>query len=117
MIDNFFTSLFGSIIEIFFWLLGIIVSLFVYPIQLIIVTAFPDVGNYLTTVVDYFTDDVFPMISFVKEVVLGITCIPHALWDLIIGILLFKVGVVPLIVTIKTAMNAWRIKNANYDVK
>jgi len=116
-IDNFLSSILGFVIQLFLWLLGVIASLIVYPIQALLVTAFPSLGAFLSTVSGYFTNELFPMISFIKEIFLGITCFPRSLWNIIIGILIFRIGVVPSIRFIKTVLNIIKIKNGDVNLK
>lgn len=115
VIDNFLSSILGFIIQLFFWLLGLIASLILYPIQALLVTAFPELGEFLATALLYLTDSVFPMIGFIKDVVLGTTCLPVTLWNLLIGIFVFRVGVVPAIRFIKLVINLWKIKSGNIE--
>ena len=65
----------------------------------------------------YLTNQVFPMISFVKDVMLGITCLPFSLWNLLIGILVFRITCVPAVRFIKLVINLWRIRAGNIELK
>ena len=117
ILNNFLSSLLGFIIQLFFWLLGIIASLIIYPIQALLVTAFPELGEFLSTALTYLTNNVFPMISFVKDVILGITCLPSSLWNALIGILVFRVACVPAVRFIKVVINLCRVRAGNIDLK
>lgn len=114
---GFLGSVFSFIIKLVFWLLGIIASIVIYPLQALIVTAFPSLGWALTEILNYCVNDLFPMISFIKDVFLGITCCPPALWNALIGLLAFRVAAVPAVRFILTAINIWKIKSGNINLK
>ena len=97
------------------WLVGFIANILIYPVQALVVTAFPSIGWVFTEITTFCTEKLFPMISFIRDIFLGITCCPTSLWDIFIGILIFRLGVVPVIRTVKVVINVWKIKNGNVN--
>lgn len=116
MADSFLSSLLSFIIKFFMWVLSFIASLVIYPIQAIIVTAFPGIGWALSEIMTFLTNSLFPMIGFIRTVFLGVTCCPPELWDALIGILIFRLAVAPSLRFIITVVNIWRFKNGNIKI-
>lgn len=116
ILGGFLNSLLSFIIKLVFWFMGILASILIYPIQALLVTAFPTIGEALSNVLTWSHNSLFPMISFVKEVVIGILCIPRPLFTALIGILAFRVGIVPTIRFIKSAINLWNIAKGNIKI-
>lgn len=73
-------TLLNFVLDLFFWLVGLIGSIVIYPIQLLLVTLFPNIGNFLNDTLSFFNNYVADMISFVKELVLEISCLPRELY-------------------------------------
>lgn len=78
-------ALFNGLIKFFLFLINIVGSIFIYPIQAILVTLVPSVGDFLDTVLSFFNDSVFPFLCWLKQVLITITCCPPALFSLIIS--------------------------------
>ena len=46
-------ALFDFIINLFFWLVGLIGSIVIYPVQAILVTIIPGIGDFIGTVLGF----------------------------------------------------------------
>ena len=68
-----FTALFNFLLKILFWLLGVIGSIIVYPVQVLLTSIIPGFNDFITILIDFMDDVALPMISFVKEIALDIT--------------------------------------------
>jgi len=106
-----FEALFSSIMNLFFWLIGLIGSIVIYPIQAILVTIFPALGDYITTIMNFFNNDFFPWLSFTKELILDLTCLPRPIFYLFVGFIISKWAIAPAIRSIKLILNIWKIKS------
>lgn len=104
-------ALFGFILKIFFWLIGLIGSIVIYPVQAILVTLVPSLGDYLTSFLNWTATDVFPMVSFCKELFLQISCCPRPLFTILITTLFARWLISPAIRGIMFIINLWKIKS------
>lgn len=104
-------SLFNFILKIFFWLIGLIGSIVIYPVQALLVTVVPSLGEYLQSFLNWTATDVFPMLSFVKELFLQISCCPRPLFLLLINTLFARWLLAPAIRSIMLIINIWKIKS------
>lgn len=104
-------SIFNFILNLFFWLVGLIGSLVIYPIQAILVTLVPTLGDYLSTFLSFFNQSVFPMISFCKELFLEISCCPRPLFTLLITTIFARWLIAPAIRSILLIINIWKLKS------
>lgn len=107
MVANFLNGILSFIIKFFIWLITLIASLVIYPIQALLVTAFPTLGEYLVTLLNWFTGSVFPYISFIKQVFLEITCLPQPIFTAIVGIFIFRYTVAPALRGIYMLVNTY----------
>ena len=106
-----FEGLLNFLIDAFFWIVGLIGSIVIYPIQLIIVAIFPDIGTYLNQILNFIGEQVAPMITFVKETILGVTCLPNEVYLLFITFIFARFAIAPTIRTIKFVVNMWKFKS------
>lgn len=104
-------AIFNFVLNVFFWLVGLIGSIVIYPIQAIIVTLVPSIGNFLSTFLNFMRESLFPMISFAKELFLEITCCPSALFTILITTLFARWAIAPAIRSILLIVNIWKIKS------
>lgn len=104
-------ALFNFILKVFFWLIGLIGSIIIYPIQALLVTIIPSLGEYLTSFLNWTSTDVFPMVSFCKELFLQISCCPRPLFTLLISTLFARWLLAPAIRSIMLIINIWKIKS------
>lgn len=104
-------ALFNFIIEIFFWLVGVVGSLIIYPVQALIVTIFPGLGDFIGTTLGFFNTYLFPMLSFVKELFLDLSCLPRPLFSIFITFILARWALAPAIRSIKLILNIWKLKS------
>lgn len=104
-------ALFQFIINIFFWLIGLIGSLLIYPIQILIVSIFPGLGEYVSILLTFLNEQFFPMLSFAKELILDLTCLPRPLFFILITFIITKWSIAPAIRTTKLIINIWKIKS------
>lgn len=103
--------IFNFVIDLFFWIIGLIGSIVIYPIQALIVTIFPGIGNFLNDILTFLGEQVAPMISFIKELILEISCLPRELYTILIGFAFTRFLIAPGIRAIKMMVNIWKIKN------
>lgn len=108
---NMAQSLLNFVLDLFFWLVGLIGSIVIYPIQLILVSIFPEIGNFLTDVLSFFSDYVANMISFIKELFLEISCLPRELYLVLIIFIFARFAIAPAIRSIKLIVNIWKFKS------
>ena len=104
-------ALFQLIFNIFFWLVSLIGSLIIYPVQAILVTIFPALGSALTYITTLFIEHIFPMLSFVKEFIIEITCIPRSIFYAFLTFIFARWAIAPAIRGIKLLINIWKIKS------
>lgn len=106
-----FEGLFNMILNLFFWLIGLIGSIIIYPIQLLLVSIFPTLGDYISTINTFLTNQFFPMLSFAKELILDLTCLPRPIFSLVITFIIGSWVISPAIRSIKLILNIWKIKS------
>lgn len=68
-------------------------------------------GDFLSTVLGFFTEYIFPMLSFVKELFLDLSCLPRPLWSIFVIFVFARWGIAPAIRSIKLIINIWKIKS------
>lgn len=103
------TAFFNFIIKIFFWLCGLIGSLVLYPIQLIVVALIPGMGELIVTSLTFFNNQLFPVLSFCKELFLDISCMPRPVFALLTTFLLSKWLIAPAIRSIIFVINMYQL--------
>lgn len=54
---------------------------------------------------------VFPMISFVKEFFLDLTCLPRPLFSILITFMLARWAIAPAVRSVKLIINIWKLKS------
>ena len=104
-------ALFNFILNLFFWLVGVIGSIVIYPVQVLLVTIFPDLGDFISVVLGFFNNQLFPMVSFVKELFLDLTCCPRVLFSIFITFILARWTIAPAVRSIKLIINIWKLKS------
>lgn len=104
-------GLFNLVIQIFMWLVGLIGSIIIYPIQALLVTIFPNLGQAVTVINNFFSQYLFPVIGFVKELFLELSCCPRWLWSIFITFIFARWAIAPTIRAIKLVINIWKIKS------
>lgn len=102
-------AIFSGLINMFFWIIGIIGSIVIYPIQAIIVTIFPSLGEFITITLNFFNQQIFPLVSFVKDAFLYITGLPNELWLIFVGFVISRYAIAPGIRAIKFLINIWKV--------
>lgn len=102
-------ALFNFIIKLFFWIMGIIGSIIIYPIQALIVTIIPQMGEYVAIALNFFSTQVFPMMSFAKELFLDYSCMPRPVFALLVTFLITKWAIAPAIRSILFIINVFRL--------
>lgn len=101
-------ALFNFILKLFFWLIGLIGSLIIYPVQVLIVSIIPDLGDFISLLLNFITVTVFPVLSFCKEAFLDITCCPRALFSIFLTFTFARWLLAPSIRAIKLIINLWK---------
>lgn len=104
-------ALFDFIVNAFFWLVGIIGSIVIYPVQALLVSIFPGIGDFIVNVLGFFNTYLFPMLSFVKELFLDLSCCPRGLFSIFITFVLARWAIAPAIRSIKLIVNIWKLKS------
>lgn len=102
-------ALFNFIIKLIFWLFGVLGSIIIYPVQVLIVSLIPSLGDFLVTIQNWLTTSIFPMLSFCKEAILDITCCPRPLFSILITFILARWAIAPAIRGIKLMINLWKL--------
>lgn len=103
-------ALFSSLMGFFFWLIGLIGSIVIYPIQLILVSVFPALGDYISGILTFLNNQFFPYLSFAKELLLDLTCLPRPLFSILVTFIIARWTIAPAIRSIKLILNIWKIK-------
>lgn len=104
-------AVFDFIINLFFWLVGIIGSIVIYPVQLLLVTIIPGLGDFISVFLGFFNTYIFNTLSFVKELILDISCLPRGLWSIFITFVLARWAIAPAVRGIKLIINIWKLKS------
>lgn len=104
-------ALFNSILGLFFWLIGLIGSIVIYPIQIALISIFPALGDYISSMMQFLNNKFFPMLSFAKEFILDITCLPRPVFSIAITFIIGSWAIAPTIRAIKLILNIWKIKS------
>lgn len=102
-------ALFDFLINFFFWIVGIVGSIVIYPIQALLVTLIPGLGDFIGIFLGFFNTYIFPTVSFIKELVLDVSCLPRGLWSIFVAFFLARWAIAPAIRSIKLVINSWRI--------
>lgn len=110
------TSLFNFIIKIFFWICGLLGSIIIYPIQLLIVTIFPSIGELISTTLTFFNNQFFPFLSFAKEMFLDLTCLPRPIFSILLTFLLTKWAIAPAIRSLIFVINMYRLMRGGMTI-
>lgn len=103
-------ALFSSLMGFFFWLISLIGSIVIYPIQLILVSVFPALGDYISGILTFLNNQFFPYLSFAKELFLDLTCLPRPLFSILVTFIIARWTIAPAIRSIKLILNIWKIK-------
>lgn len=104
-------AIFNFLINLFFWLIGVIGSIIIYPIQAILVTIIPGLGEFIGTTLGFFNTYVWRYLSFMKELVLDVSCLPRPLWSIFIAFIIARWGIAPVVRSIKLIINIWKLKS------
>lgn len=104
-------AIFNFILNLFFWLIGLIGSIVIFPIQVILVALVPNLGDYLSTFLSFFEESVFPMVSFCKELFIEISCCPRPLFILLVTTIFARWLIAPAIRSILLIINIWKLKS------
>lgn len=104
-------AIFNFVLNVFFWLVGLIGSIVIYPIQALIVTLVPSIGDFLSIFLGFMRESLFPMISFAKELFLEISCCPRPLFAILITTIFARWAIAPAIRSILLIINIWKIKS------
>lgn len=103
------TAIFNFIIKIFFWLCGLVGSIVIYPIQLIIVTLFPTIGDFIVVTLNFFNTQLFPFVSFAKELFLDVSNLPRPLFSILVTFILARWAIAPAVKSIILIINTYRL--------
>lgn len=102
-------ALFKFLIDIFFFLIKLIVGIPLGLIQAILVTLIPGVGDFIGIVNGFFNTYVWNYLSFIKELVLDISCLPRNLWSIFVTFMVARWLIAPSVRAIKLIINSWKI--------
>lgn len=103
------TAIFNFIISVFFWLCSIVGSIVVFPIQLIIVGLIPGMRSFIVTTLNFFNQQLFPVLSFCKELFLDLSSMPRPVFALLTTFLLTKWAIAPAVRSIIFVINTYRL--------
>lgn len=78
-------AFFNGLLKFFLFIANLIGTIFIYPLQALVVTLVPSVADYLSDISDFFTNSVFPTICFLKRLFLNVTCCPPVLFSLLVS--------------------------------
>lgn len=53
--------------------------------QLLVISIFPDFGQFSSEALDWIITNVFPLICFIKHLFLTVTGFPEALWSILVA--------------------------------
>lgn len=80
------------IIKAVFFVVKALADLFVTPIQKVIVLALPDIGDLILNCESWLSTYGFRYLKFAKMFFMRLLCFPQALFTLIIGYIIIKIG-------------------------
>lgn len=106
-------ALFTFLIDVFFWIVKIIGSIVIYPVQAIIVSIFPDLGEGIVQLLSFFNNYFFPTLTIAKEILLDISCLPRPIWLLFINLVFARWAIAPVIRSILMLVNIWKFTKGN----
>jgi len=66
-------------------------------------------GEAIAVTLNFFSNQVFPILSFVKELVLDLSCMPRPVFALLTTFLLTKWAIAPAVRSIIFIINAYRL--------
>lgn len=99
-------SLFNGLIALLFRLAGILGSVLIYPLQLLLVTIFPNFGDFSAEVLNFLIYKVFVVVSWLKGLFLNLTGFPSTLFQLLV----FEISLyLSLAVSIRSLFLVYRI--------
>lgn len=104
-------ALFNFIIKLFFWLIGIIGSIIIYPIQLLLQSLIPGLSEFIGITLGFFNTYVWYYLSFIKELILDVSCLPRAMWSIFVIFTIARWGIAPAVRSIKLLINIWKVKS------
>ena len=102
-------ALFNGFIKIFFWLIKTIGSIVLYPIQALLVTVFPSLGNVIGTLTAFLDTYIFPTLSFFRTWIQQIACLDNTVWLIFVSFLILRWTIAPSIRAIKLILNLFKI--------
>lgn len=102
-------AIFNFLIDFFFFLIKLIVGIPLGLIQVILVTLIPAVRDFISIVNGFFNTYVWNYLSFLKELVLDVSCLPRGLWSSFVGFMVARWVAAPGIRAIKLIVNSWKI--------
>lgn len=77
-------ALFNGLISLLLGLAGILGSIIIYPLQLLLVSIFPNFGDFTATVINFFTTKVFVVVAWIKGLFLNLTGFPVTLFQILV---------------------------------
>lgn len=80
------------LIRFVFFVIKSLSDIIITPIQLILTTVFPDFGNLIDAAQTWLSDYGFQYLLFAKKSFMNITAFPQALFTIIIGYIVIKIG-------------------------
>lgn len=104
-------ALFNLIFKIFFFIVGLIGSIIIYPIQVLLVSIIPGLGNFITTVANFLYIYILPIVSFIKEAFIEITHVPRELLSIFFGFIIARWLIAPTIRALKLVLSIWKLKS------
>lgn len=80
------------LIEFVFFIIKTMSNIIITPIQLLLETAFPDLGTLITNCEGWLSEYGFRYLLFAKKSFMNLLAFPQALFSLIIGYIIIKIG-------------------------
>lgn len=72
---------------------------------------FHGLDEFIAITLGFFDTYVWNYLSFIKELVLDVSCLPRALWSLFIGFVIARWAIAPAVRSIKLIINIWKLKS------
>ena len=102
-----FNGLIAFLIDIFLKFISTCSTIVFLPIFLTLEAFVPDFTDYLIIIDDFINNYIIKGVAFFREVMFNVTGFPRALFNVLIGYLVFKLGLMIVKQVIKMVVNAY----------
>lgn len=98
-----------GLLNLVFYIIELIANIILTPIINLFNSVFPDLSGYMSNITNFLNSYVFPYMKFVKNAFMNITGFPQAMFNLLIGYLIIKIGLYTAIKTYTLIKKIWEM--------